>query len=276
MRCDLSPRSTLDPKKRAKFFGVRRCVNFFFLGLEGASTIKFNFFVRSLWSTSRESLRHGLAPAPLQSLAMALVVTITWRETRLPLLLLRSLLLNPLSRPSPPLPPRSPAPSALFFSSLAPPSPRRPPFGAQPQSPLLNSLRPSPASDSGDFESDSDQPKTPVDESELDGFFQLLSQAKSLSSSPRDALAFLRASSDVEITRDLVCKALWELRWDWESALLALRWAEEHVLNCPWAWHLMLWVLGREGRFDLAWWLVRRLYRKSILTQRAMVIMMER
>nr|XP_010912182.3 pentatricopeptide repeat-containing protein At1g80880, mitochondrial [Elaeis guineensis] len=207
---------------------------------------------------------------------MVPVVTVTRRKTRLPLLLLRSVLLNPAPRPCGPFPPRSPAPSAFSFSSLASPSCRLPPFGAQPQSPILSSLRPSPDTNSSDFESDSDQPKTPVDESDLQGFFQLLSQAKSLSSSPKEALAFLRASSGVKITRDLVCKALWELRWDWESALLALRWAEEHVLGCPWAWHLMLWVLGKQGRFDLAWWLVRRLYRKSILTQRAMVIMMER
>lgn len=127
-----------------------------------------------------------------------------------------------------------------------------------------------------DFETDSDEPSEPVDESDFVGFVQLLTQAKSLSSSRKEARAFLAAASGVVPTRGLLCKALWELRDDCELALLAFRWAEECVGDCRWAWHLMIWIMGRQRRFDLAWYLVRKMHRQSVLTQRAMVIMMER
>lgn len=69
---------------------------------------------------------------------------------------------------------------------------------------------------------------------------------------------------------------LWELRHDWEAAVLAFRWAGDFVLESPWAWHLMIWVLGKQRRFDLAWMFLRRMHRKSLLTRRALIIMIER
>ncbi|KAG6529778.1 pentatricopeptide repeat-containing protein At1g80880, mitochondrial-like [Zingiber officinale] len=132
------------------------------------------------------------------------------------------------------------------------------------------------SSAASDFETDSDEPCDPVDESDFVGFLQLLTQAKSLSSSRKEASAFLASASSVVPTRGLLCKALWELRDDCELALLAFRWAEECVGDCRWAWHLVIWIMGRQRRFDLAWHLVLKMHRQSVLSQRAMVIMMER
>ncbi|XP_072992995.1 pentatricopeptide repeat-containing protein At1g80880, mitochondrial [Typha latifolia] len=130
--------------------------------------------------------------------------------------------------------------------------------------------------ETSDFESDSDEPISSSSDSDLPAFLRLLSHAKSLSSCQKEALASLRRSFSVEPTKDLVCRALWELRWDWESSLLAFRWGEDCILECPRAWHLMIWMLGKQGRFDLAWFLVKRMYKESVLTQRAIVIMIER
>ena len=38
----------------------------------------------------------------------------------------------------------------------------------------------------------------------------------------------------------------------------------------------MIWVLGKNERFDMAWRVVRRMYRRSILNGDAMVVLMER
>lgn len=69
---------------------------------------------------------------------------------------------------------------------------------------------------------------------------------------------------------------LWELRRDWESAIIAFRWAGDCVLESPWAWHLMIWVLGKQRRFDLAWMVLRRMHQKSLRPRRALIIMIER
>jgi hypothetical protein len=113
------------------------------------------------------------------------------------------------------------------------------------------------------------------DTSDLHSFIQLLSTAKSLSSSPKQALSMLNSSSAVRCSKELVCKAMWEVRRDWELALFAFRWGEECVGDYPWAWHFIIQVVCKKERFDLAWILVRRMYRNGILTQRAVIIIME-
>lgn len=151
---------------------------------------------------------------------------------------------------------------ALFSSYLTSPS-------SLPFSPVAT-----PNDDVSDFEPEPVGPTKP-DTSELQSFIQLLSSAKSLSSSPKQALSLLNSSSAVELSKELVCRAMWEVRQDWELALFAFRWGEECVAYYPWAWHFIIQVVCKKERFDLAWVLVRRMYRNAILTQRALVIIME-
>ncbi|KAJ4755000.1 Pentatricopeptide repeat-containing protein [Rhynchospora pubera] len=113
------------------------------------------------------------------------------------------------------------------------------------------------------------------DSTDLQSFIQHLSTAKSLSSSQKQALSLLKSSWGVEVSKELVCKAMWEVRKDWELALVAFRWGEACVANYPWAWLFIIQVVCRKERFDLAWVLVRRMYRNGILTQQAMIIIME-
>ncbi|WOL13503.1 pentatricopeptide repeat-containing protein [Canna indica] len=197
---------------------------------------------------------------------MALLVSISRRTP-----LRRSLFCNyPLLRPRRSNP-FSPLPLLLFSSPIISSSPF-----PHLQISFFSSLPLVSDPGTSDFETDSDEPSEPVDESDLVGFIQLLAQAKCLSSSRKEARAFLQASSAITPTRALVCKALWELRGDSELAFLAFRWMEECIVDCRWAWHLMIWVMGKQRRFDLAWYLVRKMHRHSPLTQRALVIMMER
>ncbi|CAL9063077.1 unnamed protein product [Musa banksii] len=205
---------------------------------------------------------------------MALAVSISRPTPLLSAFLLRPLLSPFLLNPRRPLPLPSPSLPILFSSPTIFSISTYPIL--HPQISSLSS--PSAATDPGtsDFDTDSVEPSAPFDESDLHGFLQLLTQAKSLSSSRKEALAFLRASSGVALNLGLVCKALWELRGDCELAFLAFRWAEECVADCRWAWHLMIWAMGKQRRFDLSWYLVRKMYKTSVLTQRAMVIMMER
>lgn len=151
----------------------------------------------------------------------------------------------------------------LFYYSTSP--------GSLPASTIAT-----PHDDLSDFEPEP-EPVGPTkpDIHDLQSFIQILSSAKSLSSSPKQALSLLNSSSAVELRKELVCKAMWEVRQDWELALFAFRWGEECVANYPWAWHFIIQVVCKKERFDLAWVLVRRMYRNGILTQRAMVIIME-
>ncbi|PKA49405.1 Pentatricopeptide repeat-containing protein [Apostasia shenzhenica] len=162
-----------------------------------------------------------------------------------------------------------------FYSSLS--SPCLSGFSnAQLHKPLYFPTSSSPGADTSDFESYPDESTDGACNKELFAFLQLLSQANSRFSTQEDALAFLRSSSTARPTKHFLCSALWALRRDWESALLAFRWAGDGVLESPWAWHLMIWVLGKQRRFDFAWRLVQRMHRKSLPTRRALVIMMER
>ncbi|XP_020693458.1 pentatricopeptide repeat-containing protein At1g80880, mitochondrial [Dendrobium catenatum] len=135
---------------------------------------------------------------------------------------------------------------------------------------------PSPEAEDSDFDSDSSKPISNFLSSDLPIIIQHLSQAKSNFSTQEEALGFMRSSHITKPTMGLICSVLWELRHDWESAFLAFRWASNCVLGSPWAWHLMIWVLGKQRRFDLAWMVLRRMHYKSLLTRRALIIMMER
>ncbi|XP_020596141.1 pentatricopeptide repeat-containing protein At1g80880, mitochondrial [Phalaenopsis equestris] len=134
----------------------------------------------------------------------------------------------------------------------------------------------SPEAEDSDFDSDSSESTSNFLSPDLPLSLHLLSQAKSKFSTHDEALAFLRSSSVARPTKGLLCSVLWELRRDWESAFLAFRWAGDCVLESPWAWHLLIWVLGKQRRFDLAWMVLRRMHRKSLSTRRALIVMMER
>ncbi|CAO2175857.1 unnamed protein product [Urochloa humidicola] len=156
-------------------------------------------------------------------------------------------------------------------------------------------------SDQSDFEPDPDHPipspHSTDGDGELASFVHCISSAASSASSLKDALSLLRSSSSSSSTGPspapappaLLVRALWELRRDPDAAALAVRYGDESraVDGADGAgagpqpppveaWHLAVWAAGKARRFDLAWALVRRMRRHSVLTRRAMVILMER
>ncbi|BAF23340.1 pentatricopeptide repeat-containing protein At1g80880, mitochondrial [Oryza sativa Japonica Group] len=159
---------------------------------------------------------------------------------------------------------------------------------------LLAAHSPSPSDDS-DFEPpDHPLPRAPDGDGELAAFLHRLSDASTAASSPKHALSLLLSSPPSPglppaSRRDLLVRALWELRRDPDAAALALRWGEEGCAAAgeragppppppppAEAWHLTIWAAGKARRFDLAWAVVRRMLRRGVLTSRAMVIVMER
>ncbi|XP_006659996.3 pentatricopeptide repeat-containing protein At1g80880, mitochondrial [Oryza brachyantha] len=148
-------------------------------------------------------------------------------------------------------------------------------------------------SDHSDFEHDYPLPPARAPDGDGDGeltaFLRRLYDAKTAASSPKHALSLLLSSppssAPAQASRDLLVRALWELRRDPDVAALALRWGEECASSsgeCAGppppaeAWHLAIWAAGKARRFDLAWAVVRRMLRRGVLTSRAMVIVMER
>lgn len=125
--------------------------------------------------------------------------------------------------------------------------------------------------ESSDFEGDETEPCC---DAELHGFLQILSQTKQFSSD-EDALEFLRASG-VRPSSSLVYSAIWELRKEWKLAFLAFRWGEKCSSNSLEAWNLMVWILGQQRRFDVAWLLVRDMHRMAMATRGALLIMIKR
>ncbi|XP_077214690.1 tetratricopeptide repeat (TPR)-like superfamily protein [Tasmannia lanceolata] len=112
------------------------------------------------------------------------------------------------------------------------------------------------------------------EESDLNGFLELLSQTKQFSSE-EDPMTFLEGSG-IRPTRGLVYAALWELRNDWKLAFLAFNWAQKCVSESPSAWNLMIWILGKQRKFDMAWRLVREMHQSAMVTRQALLIMIKR
>lgn len=138
----------------------------------------------------------------------------------------------------------------------------------------LSPLEPSPNHyfyESSDFEADEIEPCC---DSELHGFLQILSQTKQFSSD-EDALDFLRESG-VRPSSSLLYSAMWELRKEWKLAFLAFRWGEKCNSSSLEAWNLMVWILGKQRRFDIAWRLVRDMHRSAMATRKALLIMIKR
>ncbi|KAF5181516.1 Pentatricopeptide repeat-containing protein [Thalictrum thalictroides] len=80
---------------------------------------------------------------------------------------------------------------------------------------------------------------------------------------------------DVELTEDMVCSVIWELREDWELAMLALRSSEKKGCNHSRAWDFMVWVLGQQKRFATAWGLIRKMSKSSMNPRTSLLIMIE-
>ncbi|KAK1316310.1 Pentatricopeptide repeat-containing protein [Acorus calamus] len=194
---------------------------------------------------------------------MAIVLRITVRNAKTSTVILSLLSRTPLPLPASIIPRHSisSAPSNL-------PSPSK----THLQNPTFPPLPPYP----DDLDPESDEPTSP-DEPGLHGFLELLARAKQLSSNG-EALELLHGSG-FRPTKGLVVSALRELRDDWESALLTFRWAtagDRCPSVCLAAWHWMIWVLGRHGKFGLAWRLVQQMHRSSVLTRRPLLILIER
>lgn len=110
---------------------------------------------------------------------------------------------------------------------------------------------------------------------ELRAALELISRTRDESSSREEALASLR-DSGVELAGDVLPAAIWQLREDWESALLAFQWGGERLLSdSPRPWHLIIWVLAKNHRFGTAWFLLRKMHRLRILTHLPLLILIE-
>ncbi|KAK9025122.1 hypothetical protein V6N11_065019 [Hibiscus sabdariffa] len=94
-------------------------------------------------------------------------------------------------------------------------------------------------------------------------------------SSETEAMASLNESA-IKATPGLVCSVIWTLREEWRLAFLAFKWGDKWGCSGESTYELMIWVLGNHGKFNMAWCLIRDLYRSSMDTRRAMFIMIDR
>lgn len=109
---------------------------------------------------------------------------------------------------------------------------------------------------------------------DLTQFLELLKSTASLASEA-EAMAFLDESG-VEVKRDTVVLAIWELREEWKLAFLGFKWGEKWGCCDEEACSLMVWVLGSHRKFSTAWCLIRDLNQALMDTRRAMLIMIDR
>ncbi|KAL6009613.1 hypothetical protein ACLOJK_000041 [Asimina triloba] len=186
-------------------------------------------------------------------------------KTRSPFLFF-PLLLHPIIHPPLlpcPLPLISPFPSSLPKSYL--------------QNRSLTSLESSPTAPLSDSSSDyeTDEAELPhSSDHNLDGFLQILSKTKEISSY-EGFFAFLDESG-VQPTAGLVYEAMRAVRSDWKLALRVFNWGEKCGCNGVGAWNLMVWILGKQRRFDVAWRLVREMHLLAMAPRQALLIMMKR
>ncbi|XP_043696374.1 pentatricopeptide repeat-containing protein At1g80880, mitochondrial-like [Telopea speciosissima] len=127
--------------------------------------------------------------------------------------------------------------------------------------------------DSSDFETDGDEHSNPK-EPGLDRFLEILKQAKQFTSEG-DAMASLDQSG-VRPSVGLLYSAIWALKREPELAFLAFNWGEKWGCKSPRVWELMIWILGKQRSFSVAWSLIKDMHRYSMATQRAILIMIDR
>lgn len=179
-----------------------------------------------------------------------------------------SLILHPILHP--PLPPPSLILPPIFYSSTT--------LKTHLPKQLFSSLESSPNHyfyETSDFEEyDDTKPSSSKDSSDLDEILHILNQTKKFSSDEA-AMAFLQESG-IQPMSSLVYAALWKLRKDWKLAFLAFSWAEKCSSNSLKAWNLMVWILGKQRRFDIAWHLLRDMHQSAVATREALLIMIKR
>ncbi|CAM8951548.1 unnamed protein product [Rhodiola kirilowii] len=107
------------------------------------------------------------------------------------------------------------------------------------------------------------------------GLIELLKKAEPFLPSVSHALDFLRQSG-LQPDPDSFSSAIWNFRDEWKLALLVFNWGQECHRRHEKLWSLMIWVLGRCRKFNVAWSLIRDLYMYKMDARFAMLIMIER
>ncbi|XP_031269899.1 pentatricopeptide repeat-containing protein At1g80880, mitochondrial [Pistacia vera] len=82
--------------------------------------------------------------------------------------------------------------------------------------------------------------------------------------------------SGVKANANLVCSVIWALKEEWRLAYLVFKWGEKWGCADDKVCELMVWVLGSNKKFNIAWCLIRDMYKSSINTKRAMLVMIDR
>ena len=100
----------------------------------------------------------------------------------------------------------------------------------------------------------------------------LIHKIRKTSSSRKEALAEMR-DSGMDIPGELAAEAIWELRDDWESSLLAFQLSRRH--RNPNSWHVIIRVLSRNRQFSLCWFLLRKMHRLKILSSSPFIILIQ-
>lgn len=107
------------------------------------------------------------------------------------------------------------------------------------------------------------------------GLIELVKSTKPLLPSVPNALDILRKSG-VQPEIDSLKSVIWNLKDEWKLALLIFKWSQECCGQDEKLWSLMIWVLGSSRKFNVAWSLIRDLYRLKINARCSMLVMIER
>ncbi|KAI3932289.1 hypothetical protein MKW98_025009 [Papaver atlanticum] len=125
--------------------------------------------------------------------------------------------------------------------------------------------------DDDDDDDDDDRYKNPSDKN-THLFIKILRQANS----DEHAMDFIYKSS-IKPTESLICSVIWELRNEWELGFLAFKWGLNSgcFSNTNKVWILMIWVLGKQRQFGVAWSLIRKMVPSSLDSRKALLIMIQ-
>ncbi|KAG9455879.1 hypothetical protein H6P81_000387 [Aristolochia fimbriata] len=77
-------------------------------------------------------------------------------------------------------------------------------------------------------------------------------------------------------TEEVVYAMMWELRNEWKLAFLAFKWGGISVSNTQRCWNLLIWIMGKKKKFDIAWKLVLEMHRLNMCARKALLIVMKR
>ncbi|CAN4088595.1 unnamed protein product [Withania somnifera] len=105
-------------------------------------------------------------------------------------------------------------------------------------------------------------------------FVEIVQKASDFGSGA-EAMLFLDECG-VKPNQDLVFLVIWELRDQWKSAYFLFKWGEKCKCLDKNMWCLMIWILGNQGKFSTAWFLIRDLLQMSTNIQDAVLVMIDR